>query len=208
MAKFKSSVKQRKIWRKAGRKYSRSVKGRKTKKEYVAKNRKRINEYLTLYNKKETAQKYRKNYYLQNKKKIDKRNKLYQENHPEGKRIAHKKWRDNNPAITAWGGIKGRCKKKRIKLQMSKSEFLKWYLKQIRICVYCNISEIEWNQTKDSLVKKFKHLHVDRKDSTKGYLISNLVLACPRCNLTKSDFFTYEQMLKLGGLVCETRQHI
>jgi hypothetical protein len=41
---------------------------------------------------------------------------------------------------------------------------------------------------------------VDRKDSSVGYTLENVVLACDACNRIKADLFTYDQMLEIGGL--------
>ena len=42
---------------------------------------------------------------------------------------------------------------------------------------------------------------VDRKDSSLGYLLENIVLACDACNRIKGDIFGYDQMLEIGGLL-------
>jgi 5-methylcytosine-specific restriction endonuclease McrA len=113
----------------------------------------------------------------------------------------------NNKLIT-WLTITNRCKNKQIKLQMTKQEFFQWYDNQIRQCIYCGILEEDWLKTKDSMLKIYKHLHVDRKNNKIGYKISNIVLACPRCNLTKNDFFTYKDMLKIGDIIHAYQQPI
>ena len=38
-------------------------------------------------------------------------------------------------------------------------------------------------------------LTLDRVDNTKGYELSNIVLACRRCNYMKGSWLTSEQML-------------
>lgn len=43
--------------------------------------------------------------------------------------------------------------------------------------------------------------HLDRKDNTKGYSKKNCVVCCGPCNQTKSNRFTYEQMLQIGALI-------
>src|SRR3990167_6080212 len=81
------------------------------------------------------------------------------------------------------------------KLKITQADFLKWYTEQPQECFYCNI-------TPDKLIDKFskvsgretKRLTIDRLDSNLPYQLGNLVLACYRCNITKSDFFTPEEM--------------
>jgi hypothetical protein len=42
---------------------------------------------------------------------------------------------------------------------------------------------------------------IDRKDSSLGYTLENVVLACDACNRIKSDLFSYEQMVEIGRLL-------
>lgn len=42
---------------------------------------------------------------------------------------------------------------------------------------------------------------LDRIDPTGGYTIDNVVPCCRPCNWTKSDFFTYEEMLVIGAAI-------
>lgn len=39
---------------------------------------------------------------------------------------------------------------------------------------------------------------LDRKDNSIGYLMSNVVPACKRCNTVKSMYLTYDEMLKVA----------
>lgn len=38
-------------------------------------------------------------------------------------------------------------------------------------------------------------IQIDRKDNSKGYLKTNVVPACKRCNTVKSMYLTYDQMM-------------
>lgn len=42
---------------------------------------------------------------------------------------------------------------------------------------------------------------LDRKDSTKGYVIENVVPACFLCNRTKNCWFSYDEMLIVGKTI-------
>jgi hypothetical protein len=44
---------------------------------------------------------------------------------------------------------------------------------------------------------------MDRKDSAKGYLESNVVPCCGRCNRVKNSCVSYESMLKIGPILRE-----
>ena len=69
-------------------------------------------------------------------------------------------------------------------------------------CHYCGVS-ILWNQrSKDGVSGPY---NLDRIDSSKGYSISNCVVCCGLCNYTKSDFFTYNEMLQIGEVIKNVR---
>lgn len=42
---------------------------------------------------------------------------------------------------------------------------------------------------------------LDRLDTTGGYTIANVVPCCRQCNWTKSDYFTYDEMLIVGEAI-------
>ena len=44
---------------------------------------------------------------------------------------------------------------------------------------------------------------LDRKDNVKGYEMSNVVPCCGRCNVTRGNRFTYEEMLLLAKVIRE-----
>lgn len=46
-------------------------------------------------------------------------------------------------------------------------------------------------------------LTIDRKNNNGNYCIDNIVLACYRCNTIKGDFFTEQEMLKIGKIIKE-----
>ena len=81
---------------------------------------------------------------------------------------------------------------------VSQSDFLDWYEKTEKKCFYCGISQKEWAKCNDSLVKRTKKLTIDRKNPKGAYTKDNIVFACYRCNLIKSDFFTPEEMKGLA----------
>jgi len=136
---------------------------------------------------------YLRQYYIKNKKAIDIHNTSYTKIH----RILH-------TDKYLWTSIKSRCRIKNIKLGMTKEEFCFWYNKQIKTCHYCKMTEKEWKVSTDSLLKKFYQLQIDRKCPEKGYRVSNIVLACPRCNVIKSNRFTEKQMKKIGRILHAT----
>jgi len=140
-------------------------------------------------------------YYYKHLKECQERSRKYMRDHKKALRKKQKIWSLKNYIRPIYYDIKRRCKKKNIPLNMTLSEFLMWYTIQEKTCVYCGISEDRWSDSGDSLAKFYYRLQVDRSDNKKGYSIDNIVLACPRCNFTKSDFFTSKQMLIIGAII-------
>lgn len=83
-------------------------------------------------------------------------------------------------------------------IKLSREEFIEWYTKQEKTCVYCDINENELRLVKDTQNTKARRLTVDCIENDLGYTLDNILLACGRCNFIKNDFFTHEQMLWIG----------
>lgn len=73
-------------------------------------------------------------------------------------------------------------------------EFIDWYNKQEKQCVYCGIFEEDLSKIKDYYNNKAHRLTIDCIDNDIGYVNGNLVLACLRCNALKSNFLTFDEM--------------
>lgn len=70
-------------------------------------------------------------------------------------------------------------------------------------CCYCGESVV-WNKhSKDGISGPY---NLDRIDSSKGYSTTNCVVCCGLCNYTKSDTFTYDEMLRLGRTISEIKR--
>lgn len=141
--------------------------------------------------------KYQDNYYLNHREEKLKRSKEYYYKHKKRIDVRHGINRKSVEGI--YTQIKGSNKQNRkIKFDMTKEEFITWYKKQERKCVYCDRTEKEVVKDRNG---RFTRLSIDRKDNNKGYEIDNIVLCCLSCNATKSDFFTYDEMLKIGKII-------
>lgn len=81
---------------------------------------------------------------------------------------------------------------------VSKKNFIKWYAKQPKVCVYCGIKEEDLGKTDDLFNATTSRLSIDRMDNEKGYVLDNMVLACRRCNYMKSNFFSFDEMKNVG----------
>ena len=86
------------------------------------------------------------------------------------------------------------AKKRNLVVDILYEAFLE-YTKQPN-CHYCTdpVMWVEYREqnTRGSKVGRCGY-HLDRKDSSLGYLKANVVVACARCNWSKSDRFSYEE---------------
>lgn len=67
---------------------------------------------------------------------------------------------------------------------------IEWFIENIlqKSCIYCQSS---------------LHIGADRKNNYISHIKSNIVPSCFRCNSTRGNRFTYEQMLKIGKFIQE-----
>jgi 5-methylcytosine-specific restriction endonuclease McrA len=77
-------------------------------------------------------------------------------------------------------------------------------------CHYCGIEEEEFTKIWKKPIYKIgtrKRLEVEHKDGDDTHnSLENLVLACPICNIAKSDQFTYDEFKKVGNVIREIWQ--
>jgi len=108
------------------------------------------------------------------------------DNRDKGRERSRRSYR-KKPAEHRYQWLKLRAIKKTIPI-CNKDEFITWFYRQERVCVYCGMTE--------ERAKELYHkaLHVDRIDSSGGYIVTNMKLACDRCNRVKTDILTFEQM--------------
>ena len=79
-------------------------------------------------------------------------------------------------------------------MSITRDEFVDWYDSQKRVCVYCDIPESKLNLWTDNYHSHTLKLTVDCKNNAFGYIKNNLVLACERCNATKGNLLSFEEM--------------
>ncbi|KKL05797.1 hypothetical protein LCGC14_2602460, partial [marine sediment metagenome] len=98
--------------------------------------------------------------------------------------------------------LKTTAKRKQIDFKLNKKLFIRWYNKQIKICIYCK--RLEFQVIKD-YNGRHNRLTIDRKDNKKGYKLNNITLCCHKCNTIKGDVFTYKEMIKIGKILKNKR---
>jgi len=115
--------------------------------------------------------------------------------HPKQKLSAKKYWYSSAGIYKA---LKAHAKQRAVEFNLNKEDFIMWYEKQEKLCVYCGKSEAE--AIKD-IKGVFHRLTIDRKDSLRGYCIDNIALCCSICNSIKSKYLTYSEMIKVGQII-------
>jgi 5-methylcytosine-specific restriction endonuclease McrA len=139
-----------------------------------------------------------KKYYQKNKEKILKKQARYCKRNKKRIYQYHKKY-----SLTAEGiysTLKHYAPRRKIYFNLSRNDFINWYNRQSPKCSYC-LRDFKTTVKSDYLNQKARRLTIDRKNNEKGYSINNLALACRRCNNIKGDYFTYQEMLKIGKII-------
>lgn len=83
---------------------------------------------------------------------------------------------------------------------ITKEDFTEWFTSQKYECFYCGITMSDILKSTDHYLKVVKKLGIDRMDTNLPYQKGNLALACHRCNSIKNDFFTADEMKKIGEM--------
>lgn len=108
-------------------------------------------------------------------------------------RIQGKKFRDT-PA-GKYSQLKGRFNFYHKKnLDISKEDFVEWYENAPKVCVYCDIKEEDLSVWTDNFNSHTLKMTVDCADNIRGYTKGNLVFACERCNATKGNLLSFDEM--------------
>ena len=132
-------------------------------------------------------------YNRKNKEKLALKNKKYREL-PQTKTKLLKR---RLMPVSIYNTLKNRVKDK---LNMEFEQFEPWYADKLKQCEYCDIPE---QYVKHLIVrgKPCVRLEFDRIKPKGMYEPNNLVLACARCNMAKSDYLTYEEALLFGQTI-------
>jgi hypothetical protein len=139
-------------------------------------------------------------YYHSHVKECAKRRREYFLKNIEKYRKYRREWRYSTPA-GIYACVKEGCKNngRGHKLSITKEEFIAWHNSQEKICSYCKRTHEECQL--DILNRKVNRLTIDRIDNSRGYEKGNLALACYRCNAIKNNYFTPDEMLKIGRII-------
>lgn len=91
---------------------------------------------------------------------------------------------------------------------LEQDDFIKWYDNIPKTCHYCDVSEEKWKILNNPYSKRYKRLTIDRLNSKIGYQINNIVLACFRCNIIKSDLLSAKEMKEIAQKYIKPKWHL
>ena len=91
--------------------------------------------------------------------------------------------------------LRSSAKAKNVLFDIDPQAFVGWYRLQKLDCHYCGS---HLTLTKGHQVQ-LTDLSIDKKEPKVGYILTNIVFCCRRCNFIKGNWFTEEQMLEIAA---------
>ena len=154
--------------------------------EYIAKVKKRAHER-----------------YLRDREKIIARTKKYAADHKElYQKATRKHYALNRREVSyIFTARKAGARNHGTNWTIGKEEFTKWWCAQPRTCHYCKRDLALTELDSGDSMNRGKLPTIDRINNLKGYELGNVVLSCARCNFTKSDYFSEQEMILIGGII-------
>lgn len=116
-------------------------------------------------------------------------------------RKAHKKRRlEREPFAYIGEDLKDNARRRGLDAPLTNSQYRDWFYKQDNKCHYCKNDHETINNfiNKIGVKKRFKRLQLERIDSSKGYYLNNMVLACYCCNASKSNIISHNDFLEIA----------
>lgn len=92
------------------------------------------------------------------------------------------------PYLALFNSLLKTCKEKNKTISLTFEEF-KTFTNESK-CYYC-FEPIKW--AKHNLLKNGSRYNLDRIDNNKGYILSNLVVCCWRCNNSKGNRYSFAE---------------
>ena len=87
---------------------------------------------------------------------------------------------------------------KKHKHTITKEEFLLWYESTPKFCAYCDLPENLLEVFLSQYTSRFMRFTIDCIDPDIGYAKDNLALACDKCNATKNNIFSFDEMREIA----------
>jgi len=135
--------------------------------------------------------------YIKRRPEEIKKARQWQMDNPE--KVKRYKWqfRQDKPMVHRYYNLKS---KKKDKVKMTADEFNTWYANEPKQCFYCDIplDLLALNNRYTNHKDSHNLFTIDRKICGGDYSLENIVLACPLCNLIKSNYFEADTMKELA----------
>jgi 5-methylcytosine-specific restriction endonuclease McrA len=124
----------------------------------------------------------------------------------KAKKVAKKKYekkaKERDPVIAIGDNIKDSARNRNIEAPHKPIEYSNWYREQTKLCCYCGNTNDTIKKYLEKIGEKItwqqNRLGFDRLDSSKGYLLDNLTLACSICNTHKSDIISHKDFKEIA----------
>jgi len=140
-------------------------------------------------------------YYYRNREKLIKKCRDWQKNNPDKIKTSLARYANSPKGIYAQLKKNVNHRNRGVNLDISHEDFIEWHNKQEKKCVYCGIKEKDLYKIRNLHKKEIKRLTIDRVSNDRNYELGNIVLACILCNSVKSNFFTFDEMKKIGKVI-------
>ena len=178
-----------------------------------------VRKKLTEEEKKKRNRACQKKYYEKNREYYKQRNKDWVLKNPEKNRAFHKKYRLKHkkyyygkkkewekkklledPTFEVGEAIKDSARSRGLSHPHKSNEYRDWFNSVEKKCAYCGSDHNVVNKflKKKNVNKQFVRLTIDRIDSNGGYEISNIILSCYVCNLSKSSIISHDDFKEIA----------
>ena len=77
-------------------------------------------------------------------------------------------------------------------------EFVEWYETEPKVCAYCGVPKNLLEKFLSQYTSRYARFTIDCIVPELGYAKGNLALACDKCNATKNNIFSYDEMKEIA----------
>lgn len=81
---------------------------------------------------------------------------------------------------------------------ISQEDFVEWYENELKVCAYCGVPEELLERFLSQYTSRYARFTIDCINPELGYTKGNLALACDKCNATKNNIFSFDEMREIA----------